>query len=208
MPEEIRYDRNSGQYRDLKTGRFVGRSRVLKLLDQEVQRTEVRLAAQTRLLAQGRLTLSEWQTQMAETLKASHLRMAMFASGGREHLESRHYGAIGHQLKRQYEFLDRFAQDLATGRLTTAQAVRRSRLYGKSVRLTFFRVENLTRQLEGFTVGRRLLDPQARHCGDCIQHQRPEWVAIDEIVSPGTACACQNQCRCQVFYAKLTDLIR
>lgn len=214
MPElvgellQIRYDPNSGQYRNLSSGRFVGRSQVLKLLDQEVGRTEARLAAHTRLLTQGTINLPEWQIRMAQTLKESHLRMGMFAAGGKERMNPSLTGATGVQLRKQYQYLDRFAHDIAAGRLTPQQAIARSRLYGKSIKLTFFRVEKLSRKSEGFMVGKRLLDPQAKHCRSCIRHHRPDWVEIDQIVSPGTSCECQNNCRCQVLYAKLSDLVQ
>ena len=202
------YDSRSGQFRGA-NGRFVRRADILQLVDQESQRTEARLKAQTRLMIAGKLSLSEWEKQFAQTLKESHLRMMALSSGGKQNLTSRHYGAAGYELRRQYEFLDGFARDLAAGKLTADRALWRSGLYSSSIKTAFFKGEKIQKELESFTVARRSLDASANHCSSCTLHSTyGEWKPIAEVVEPGVNCECRSNCKCSIFYAKLADVVR
>lgn len=201
-PSAILYDPRAGQYRDA-SGRFVRREKVLIAVEQENARTQIRLQALTRSLISGNLSLPEWEMQFARDLKNAHLRLAMLAAGGKERMTQAHYGAVGYELKRQYAFLDKFAHDLAAGKLTPKQAIARASSYGQSGKIAFHRAEKIARKREGFNVAKRLLDPQAQHCNSCIAHQRSQWIPIDQIVEPGTRCECQNNCRCRVIYQKI-----
>jgi hypothetical protein len=196
----ITYDRRAGQYRGM-NGRFVPRTTVMNLVGQETVRTEVRLKAQTRLMIQGKIDLAEWQTRMAQTIKDAHLRVGTLAAGGKQGMTPQKNGAIGYQLRQQYEYLDRFANDLAQGKLTPEQALRRSGAYSKSVTKTFHRIEKLTRQEEGFGEAKRSLDPRAKHCSSCIgYHTNGKWKPIDQVMLPGMNCECGQFCKCSIEY--------
>jgi hypothetical protein len=199
----VTYDPRAGQYRG-DNGQFVGAAVVRDLVDQEIYRTQIRLQAQSRLLAAGVLDLPSWQLSVAGLIKDSHIRMAAFAAGGSEQLTQQQYGAAGYQIKRQFQFLDKFAQDLADGKLSPNQAIQRAGLYAESAKLTFSRVEQLARQGEGFTAGKRLLDAQAKHCPECLEYERREWVSIDDIMPVGINCSCQNHCKCRVVYSRVS----
>lgn len=202
-PQQIAYSSSTGQYRDLSTGRFVRRTEVMKFVDREIERTKVQLQGHTRLLIGDRINMAEWQVRMAETLKASHIRMGALGSGGVENLNSRKYGAIGYQLRQQYEYLSKFSLDVAEGWLTPKQALVRSGLYATSIKLSFNRCEQLTKQEEGFRTARRGLDPQANHCASCINYStRGQWMPIDQVVLPGVACECGQFCKCPIEFSK------
>lgn len=203
---QVRYDPKAGQYRG-SNGKFVGRDRILSLVNAEVERTEARLAAHTRLLAADKITLGEWEKRFATTLKDSHIRMAVFASGGKENTTRRAYGATGYNLRQQYDRLDGFAHALKDGELTEKGAIARSRLYAKSIKETFYQVEKQVREDEGFTVAKRWLDSQAKHCASCLLYTtKGEWRRVGTVVPPGVACACRAACKCQIAYAKLRYL--
>lgn len=202
VPTEIAYSSSTGQFRNLKTGRFVGRTAVMGLVDQEVERTKVRLQAHTRLLTQRRIDLPEWERRMAQTLKETHLRMGAFGSGGKQNLDARKFGAIGYQLRTQYAYLDEFAKDLKAGKLTAAQALRRTGLYANSIKVTFHKIEKMQKlEVEGFREAKRSLDPQAQHCQSCLQYStRDRWRPADQVVEPGVNCECGQFCRCSIQY--------
>ena len=207
-PQTIQYDSRTGQFRG-NNGRFVSRSTVVSIIEEESARTEVRLMGITRRLTNGSLTLSEWETEFAQELKRSHLRLMMLAAGGKDNVGASHYGMAGAQIKKQYQYLDGFAIALKEGKLSRKQAIARAKLYGTSVRSTFYNVERLQRQLEGFTVAKRSLDPQAHHCAECLIHStRGEWRKIENVTPPGVACSCGQRCRCSIIYAKLADVIK
>jgi hypothetical protein len=198
----LQFDPSSHRYRDTETGRFVRVAEVTKLIDLEVARTEVRMKGHARLLIQGKIDVAEFQGRMATTLKETHLRLAFIGAGGDKQMSPRHYGKVGAQLKKQYKFLAGFGQDLADGKLTPEQAISRAASYGKSARTSFFEAEFTSRGNVGF-YGKRLLDPQAKHCASCIGFQRLQWTMIENITPPGVNCQCGGRCRCQIIFRKL-----
>lgn len=204
---EITYNPKAGRYVYADSKRFVPKAVIQHLVATEQQQLGVRLQGVTRLLATGKIDLPTWQTRFADTLKAAHLRLAALAAGGKTGLSPQHYGATGYQLAKQYEYLDRFARQLAAGQVSVAQAMRRSRLYASSAKLTYNRAEQITRQGEGFLEAKRVLDAQAQHCADCLRYStKGRWVPANQVTLPATACACGQFCKCQIYYRKSRSL--
>lgn len=199
---QYQFDPNSHRYRDIKTGRYVRQVDVMRVVDEEVNRLEVRLKGHARLLAQGKIDVAEFQTRMAQSLKESHLRNASLGAGGVKALTPVHYGKVGAQLKKQYGFLNGFGQDLADGKLPPEQAIRRAGSYAKSAKTSFFEAEFTSRGKVGF-YAKRLLDAQSRHCQSCISYQRLNWTLIQLITPPGVDCECGGRCRCRLVFRKL-----
>ena len=52
----------------------------------------------------------------------------------------------------------------------------------------------------GFKEMRRVLDPQAKHCSDCVGWAMMEWQALGTIPPPGERCQCLFNCRCSIDY--------
>lgn len=196
----VTYDKRVGQFRGL-DGRYVARAEILRLLDAESARLQIRLQGHARLMAQNRITISTFQERMADELKLSHLRSAMLASGGEKQLTPRHFGAIGQELKRQYQYLYGFGHDLANGKLSAKHAIARAKSYGLSTKTAFYQAEKITRKGHGATEAKRSLDSQSRHCISCLNHStRGRWLPIDNVVAPGVSCECQSRCNCRVVY--------
>lgn len=197
------FDPSSHRYRDTETGRFVKVADVTRLIDAEVNRLEVRLKGHARLLASGKIDIAEFQTRMALSLKESHLRNAAVGAGGVKQLTPTHYGKVGAELKKQYKFLNGFGQDLADGKLTPEQAIRRAGSYAKSAKTSFFQAEFTSRGKYGFYV-KRLLDAQSHHCASCISYQQLQWTLVQNVIPPGVDCECGGRCRCRLLYQKRT----
>ena len=47
---------------------------------------------------------------------------------------------------------------------------------------------------------RRVLDPQAKHCTDCIGWSEMGWQALGTLPPPGERCQCLFNCRCSLEY--------
>lgn len=200
--EEISYNPRAGRY-VRSDGKFVGKEVIRNLVDQEQQRLKVRLQAHTRLMANQQISLAEWQLRMGESLRDSHLRMGTLGAGGQARTQAQHFGAIGYQLRRQYQYLDGFARDIYEGKLTREQALRRAAMYADSSTTTFHRTEQISRGLEGFDEALRSLDPQARHCPSCLTYSTyGEWQPISQVITPGTNCECGQHCHCQIYYRR------
>ncbi|MBD2771148.1 hypothetical protein [Iningainema tapete] len=197
----LQFDPQTHRYRNAETGRFVKYSEVLKVVGEEVNRLEVRLKGHARLLNQGKIDIAEFQTRIAQSLKESHLRNAAVGAGGVEQFTPTHYGKVGAELKKQYQFLDGFGKDLADGKLSEKQILSRAAMYAASSRTSFFEAEFTSRGKYGF-LAKRLLDPQSRHCDSCISLQRLEWTPIHRLTPPGVNCQCGGRCRCRLVYQK------
>ncbi len=201
--QTIVYDRRSGRYREASTGKYVSRAAILRLVDEEAARLSTRMKAHTRLLTTNRIDLPEWQRRSAEELKLSHIRSTILGSGGRSLTSSEAYGSTGRELRRQYEYLQGFAQDLAAGKLTRTQALSRAASYGGSTRTAFHKAEKIARGREGFKEAMRDLDPAAKHCGPCIRYSTNGlWVPLEDVVMTGVRCDCFHFCRCRVKFRK------
>lgn len=196
------FNPNAQRYVD-EAGRFVADSVIDNLLDQEQQRLVVRLQALTRLLIVQQIPMETWQARFAMTLRDSHLRMTTLAAGGKDQLGFKHYGAAGYQLRNQYEYLSKFAADIAGGNVSVKQALNRSRMYASSIRLTYHRVQQISRADYGFNEAMRVLDPQSRHCDSCLRHATGRrYRPVEQVTPPGVDCECGQQCRCKIYYRR------
>lgn len=196
----VKFDQRTGRYRG-ESGRFVSRADVLRIVDEETARGQVRLRAIARLLVSKRIDIPEFQTRMAEQIKSSHIRLGLLGAGGKEAMTPQHYGTIGFNLRDEFKYLRNFGKAIAAGELDESQVMRRAELYAESSRLSFFAVEKQARQRAGVKLAKRSLDPQAKHCSDCLRHSTDgQWVPISEIVPVGSRCRCRNRCKCQIVF--------
>lgn len=199
----VKFDKRTGRYRN-ESGRFISRADVLRMVEEETARGQVRLRAIARLLVSKRIDVPEFQARMAQQIKSSHIRLGLLGAGGKDAMTSQHYGQIGRGLRDEFSYLRNFGEAIAAGELTESQIMRRAELYSMSARLSFFAVEKQARQRAGVRLAKRDLDPQARHCDDCLKHStNGRWVPISEIVPVGSRCRCRNKCRCSIFYQGL-----
>lgn len=200
----IQFDPRTFRYRSLSTGRFTTRAELLRLLDSEVNRLEVRLKGHARLLTSNRIDLPEFQRRMAHDIKIAHVRTSALGAGGVKQLDAVHFGATGQQLRVQYGYLGGFGNAIASGKLTEKQIITRSSSYASSVRVSFHKSEAIARRRNGFAYARRLLDSQSsRHCASCLRHStNGKYVPIEQIVAIGSNCECKSRCRCFILWKK------
>jgi hypothetical protein len=200
MLDDYYYRPNTGQYHDSETGKFVGRAEILRTVAQEVKSLQSRLENLSKPLLNDAQSVADFQRAIAQELKTSYIQLAIVASGGKDRIGSRQYGAIGQILKEQYKLMDNFGKAIATGELSKAQIRARAGSYSRSLKVAFHAAEKATRKGDGFTQAKRNLDSQAQHCRSCIEYETWGWVGINEIVLPGTRCECGQGCRCNVVY--------
>lgn len=195
------YDRKSGRYRD-ERGRFLSEKSVQALVDGRIDRLSAQLQRFTRMLADGSITLEQWQGSVREAIKAAHLQAAIIGHGGRAGMGAAEYGRIGQRLRQEYAYLQGFALDLLEQRSSTAMALARIKLYAESVRGSFWEGTAIRKEQQGFGLMQRILDPLAQHCEDCIGYASRGVVPIGSVPLPGQRCACRARCRCTVRYLR------
>jgi len=195
------YDRNSGRYRDEK-GRFLSQASVEKLVDARIDKLEASLKRFTRMLSNGNITLDQWEASVREAIKGAHIQAAIVGYGGKDQMGSGEYGRIGQRLRSEYAYLQGFALDLLEQRVSAPMATARVGLYAQSVRGSYWQGTELRKQQQGYGLMRRILDPQAQHCQDCIDHAARGLAPIGSLPMPGQRCACRARCKCRVEYLR------
>ena len=193
------YDRNTGRYRD-ERGKFLSQASVQKLVDGRIDKLEVSLKRFTRMLNDGSITLDQWQGSVREAIKAAHIQAAIIGHGGKAGMGSAEYGRVGQRLRLEYDFLANFASDLLGGRISAPMALARIGLYAQSVRGSYWLGSEIRQQEQGYSLMRRILDDQAKHCEDCLRYAARGTVPIGSVPLPGQRCECGARCRCSVRY--------
>ena len=112
------------------------------------------------------------------------------------------FGKIGQRLRQEYSYLQGFARDLLEQRISAPMALARIGLYAESTRGSYWQGSELRQQERGYSLMRRVLDPMAQHCDDCVRYARAGIVSIGSLPLPGQRCECRARCRCSVEYLK------
>jgi hypothetical protein len=130
MPSPVyEYSEAAKRYRDTRTGRFLGKARMVALRDEFVDTQREKARDLARQLADKSLTLRQWEEAMRAHVRDTFLAEAMLGRGGRNAMDAASFGAVGNDLATQYGFLRQFTQDVAAGRLSEAQIGARAELY-------------------------------------------------------------------------------
>lgn len=196
-----RYDPVSGRYRGL-NGRFLSQSAVEALVDGRIVRLSRELRRFTSMLSGGNITLDQWQQSVREALKLSHAQAAIIGNGGRDSMGPAEWGKVGQRLRGEYRYLETFARDLLAGSISTPMALARIGMYSQAVRGSYWEGSAIRQERQGYSLMRRILDPQAKHCDDCVNFAARGAVPIGSLPMPGQRCACLSNCRCRVQYMR------
>jgi len=197
------YDPISGRYRR-PLGQFMSEKAVSALIDGRIDKLSENLRRYTRMLVDGSVTIDQWQGSVREALKTAHIQATVLGNGGRDRLGAAEYGRIGQRLRSEYAYLQKFARDLLDGRVSAPMALARVQLYAESVRGSYWEGTTIRQERQGYSLMRRILDPGAQHCDDCIAFASRGIVPIGSLPLPGQRCACRARCRCSVEYKRQT----
>jgi hypothetical protein len=152
-------------------------------------------------LKSGKITLPEWEAQMRDFVRSELNTAMILAKGGRDYVTPSDWGFVGSQVKKQYEFLDKFASDIAgnPAKWMNGRALEgRMGLYNE-VGYTALS-DDLGREAEknGFTEERRVLTA-GNNCDGCIEQADLGWQPIGTL-DPIGAEECNNHCHCDFEY--------
>lgn len=199
LTPQYEWDARLGRYRDVTTGRIVSNAQVRAALDQVVLQANARVARVTDELIRGKVSLAEWQMEMARQLKLYHTASAALANGGWAQMTPSDWGRVGAELRTQYQYLQRMAWDIQSGRLPlTRRAILRSQLYTEAMRGTFESERRRRALRKGAREERRVLGV-ADHCGDCVEYEARGWRPINTLPKIGDS-ICGARCHCSFEY--------
>jgi hypothetical protein len=172
-----RYLYNTGSRRWLDAGsrRFVSQNNITGELDRLKAASSQTLEQLTKQLYGGDITLQQWELSIAAELKDAHLANAMFARGGRSAMNNQALGRVGGNLADEFRWLSQFADGVADGSVSQAQAVSRIGQYGKACE-------------------------QAYQREWAAQRRKPEWnglTRLNQVPRDGDT-QCFGNCNCQL----------
>ena len=190
----------AGRYRDRATGRFVSELTVRSDLDKYIDAKNAKLDSLTMQLRNREISLADWQTQMRNELRTAHTNAAMVAKGGRDQMTNADWGRTGRELRTQYEYLDKWAADIASGKAPLdGRANVRAQLYGDASRSTYEQNRRATAATNGNQLERRILHA-AESCADCMQYAALGWQPIGTLPRIGQS-QCRTNCKCTFEYS-------
>lgn len=117
-------------------------SRLVSLRDEWASARREAVRGITQRMIDGDLTLAGWHAEMRDELKLAHGGEYMLGRGGKNAMTPGDWGIVGRHSKAHYDFLDRFADDLAAGKLSPAQAMVRASMYPGSSFVSFERARS------------------------------------------------------------------
>lgn len=81
-------------------------------------------------LARGEIDILKWQIEMRQTLRETWtMQLVVGAGGDKSKIGSDEYLKLGTRLKQQYEYLEKFAADITSKRLSEPQIAVRAKMY-------------------------------------------------------------------------------
>ncbi len=112
------WDNDRFLYRNTQTGEIVGTRKIIDLRDTFIERQKAWVDELVDSPFDGNLTIQEWESKFAKTIKDTYLIAYMLAIGGASDLTEVMKEEIGIILKDEYHSLDDFARDIAKGKYT------------------------------------------------------------------------------------------
>lgn len=196
-----------GRYRELtptgKLGRIVSRDSIvadLRSIHDASARRYGNLAADA---VNGLISPDEFRRAMQAELKALYNSSSALARGGWSRMDAAAWGRNGQILRGEYGYLAGFAQDIADGKLTPAQAAARAQQYAGKAYSRYWAEDLLQRQAGGLYTEERWNDTgDSRECSRCEQLASMGWVPIGgHGTVPGAGdTPCGGACRCDMEY--------
>lgn len=115
-----------------RVGTFVGQSRMVTVRDAYIAQSKLQTNTLAAQVANSEITLQQWQMGMRQVIKDTYINEYMLSAGGRNAMTQSDWGRVGQMVREQYEYLDRFAGDIANGRYTESGIAARARMYPES----------------------------------------------------------------------------
>jgi carbohydrate-selective porin OprB len=192
------WDARSRRYRSAQ-GRFVSAAAVRAELDKSIDAAGRAMREASDALREGRMSLAAWELRMAEEIRNSHLASTALAKGGWSRMTPSDYGRAGREIRRQYEYLRKFAAQIASGQQKLDGTLgRRAELYLNAARGQY---EETRRRDEA----ERGMDEEARirhardSCDTCITEAAKGWQPIGTLRAIGDG-ICLSRCKCTFIY--------
>ena len=106
------------RYRDAATGRWAARDQVQGWVTESISLADNRTRALSSMLADDLVDVRMWQTSMRSEIKQAYIDQYLAGKGGIGRMAQADWGSIGGMTAEQYRYLDKFADEVAGGKLS------------------------------------------------------------------------------------------
>jgi len=207
-----RFDPDNVEWVDEATGKHLDLSGAADLVDELIESADEGEIDELLDILSDEPTeeeVAEWKRRFWMLLKWLFVALALMAAAGA--LLVRDWEAIQVLLLVQLEYLDRFAQEIASGAVSKAEAGRRMRMYVNSARSAFWTVLDRQMRDAGYTQERWLAIGDVNTCSPCMEAHGMGWQPIGTFAEPGTGYVLRNpttecqglaKCRCRKEYRR------
>jgi hypothetical protein len=193
-----RYNRGASRYIDAR-GRFVPQQSIRDELDRSIEQSQRRMRDASESMRTGATTLAEWQTIMMDEIRASHLASHALARGGWAQMTAADYGRAGRAIRTQYDFLQKFAEQVASGaQRLDGTLTRRALMYLDAARGHYEDIRRREHEIRAFDEERRTLHAKDS-CVDCVRYASLGWSPIGTLPRIGDS-VCRTKCHCTFEY--------
>lgn len=105
-------------YRNLSNGQWASRKQVQGWVADNLALADSATDMLANMMSNDLLRVGDWQTAMRQQVKKSYTDQYILGKGGIEQMMPKDWSSIGGQLSRQFSYLDNFADDVASGKLS------------------------------------------------------------------------------------------
>lgn len=196
-PKTQRYHYKSGAGR----GQFISNAALRFMMQQNITQTQADIRTVGDLLVNGKISLATWEETTAKALKNLHIQSYLLGRGGKGMMEQRDYGLIGYRLRREYQYLRKFAEELRTKGMTEAQFKQRLDQYTNAGNGLYQKAKTEGHQKAGYQWERRIRT-KTESCQPCISFEGMGWQPIGTLPAPTEQCSCRSNCGCYKEFSK------
>lgn len=133
------FDPTTRTYRDTDSGQTLREPQLRPIVRAFLDSALIRTREVTGELANSLVTIQEWEVEMRRIVKETYGAAYVLSRGGRDIMTQRDWGRLGQLSRRQYQYLNSYAADIASAGLTRDRALSRSELYIASARQAYQR---------------------------------------------------------------------
>ena len=206
---QYRWNVKAAQYADQATGRFVSRQLIRGQLEKVVDGSSQVMRALSQQLRDGNISLADWQLEMMQQIKTTHLAGAAMQKGGWQQMSQADFGRVGRIVRTEYEFLRNFAEQVASGKQKLdGSFTRRAAMYGQQGRPTYLTFWDSTASQRGFDEERSILQP-AEHCTECISEDAKGFQPLGQMIPIGNRiCRSNDKCVKEFRNSQTGEILR
>tara|TARA_R110000744_G_scaffold368601_1_gene478568 strand:- start:161 stop:910 length:750 start_codon:yes stop_codon:yes gene_type:complete len=140
------YNAGAARYRD-RTGKFISNNKLTNMRNEFIQKQKATVRSLANDLQTGKLTRTRWSNAMRKQVNQTMTAEYLAGKGGASNMTKRDYNILENSIKQQYEYLNKFEQQIKKDAASVDTAMseeriaQRSELYMENTKKDFERAK-------------------------------------------------------------------